>query len=127
VLGWKSPVLRLLEGDLDAAERLLDQAEPCLAEIGDRVEQARCLCERGHIALARGRSASAQLADLHAALEAIEPALRSGLTRAGARLQRAQQAFEAGRPLLRGQAVEDLPARLRRRLERSGELPGPPP
>ena len=59
-------------------------------------------------------------------VEALASDLQAGpesdLGLALGRLRRAQEAFEAGRPLFRGERVEDLPEGLRQRLAESGQL-----
>ena len=50
------------EGNLSSVEELLTSAGELLTETGEKMELLRCLCEQGHLRLARGESARADLA-----------------------------------------------------------------
>jgi tetratricopeptide (TPR) repeat protein len=98
-------------------ERFLDEAEGRFRQLGNDALVARCLCQRGHIDLAHGRPARQRLeqAEAHAARKpqgGADHELRQSLTG----LRRAVEAFEAGRPLVRGEVPEDLPPGLQRWL-----------
>jgi eukaryotic-like serine/threonine-protein kinase len=115
---------RRVLGQLEGAEKRLLQAESLLRQLEGKPDLAVCLCELGHLALARGRSAADRLreAERLAVELAVLPA--STLCKALARLRRAQQAFEAREPehSFRGEQIEDLPEGLRRWLVERGQL-----
>ena len=100
-------------GDLDAAERLLDQAEAVLHELGDRYSLAFSLCDRGHLALARGLAARPFLERAQALAQSLDLGPGSELEESVARLRLAIEAFEAGEPLVHGERAQDLPESLR--------------
>jgi eukaryotic-like serine/threonine-protein kinase len=103
-------------GDLDEAERLLDEAEAMFRELDDRIYMGLCACERGHLELARGRSATEQLEQSRRLAVELGTGPDSRLGRAVAQIERAADAAERGLPLRRGECDEDLPAGLRDRL-----------
>jgi tetratricopeptide (TPR) repeat protein len=114
-------IQRQIDGDFAAAEQILQGAEALATEAGAPLTLAFCRCERGHISLALGDSGRGWLA---LALEIVsgraEPTSELGLT--VSTLQRAVEAFEAGRPLFRGELVDDLTDGLRRWLIETGQL-----
>jgi predicted ATPase len=117
-----SAALERRAGELHEAERLLERAEPLLREIGDSLHLALGLCERGHLELARGRPAAALLQQVEELAVALGLAPRSEPGQDVSRLRQAVEAFEASRPLFRGELVEDLPEGLRRHLIETGQL-----
>ncbi|MFN7974212.1 MAG: tetratricopeptide repeat protein [Acidobacteriota bacterium] len=95
-------------GSAPAARELLDRSEQLLSE-GDVALRARVACLRGHVALAEGKPAHAEIQRTRSLLAAA-PTLRQG--DAGSiltLLESAQAAAEAGRSVLRGYAAVDLP------------------
>jgi predicted ATPase/predicted Ser/Thr protein kinase len=122
VLGNMAVLKRRCYGDFKEARRLVQEAESALRDAGDSLRLALCACERGHQALALGHSGSRSLdeAEQIATSMAVTPTSELGLDIN--RLRRAQEAFEAGRKLFRGELFEDLPEGLRRRLAESREL-----
>jgi predicted ATPase len=115
---------RLAAGELARAEALVLQAASILEQVRYPIPLALCHCEQGHIELAQGRSGRPFLRRARKLASTIQIQPGSELGKAIDRLSRAIEAFEAGRPLLRGDLVQDLPEGLRRRLKESGELPG---
>jgi predicted ATPase len=111
--GWAELERRV--GRLAEAEPLLEQAEAIFRDVGDLRNAAASLCERGHAALATHRPARDLLNEARALARELNVGSESTLEKAVARLERAVQAFEAGRPLIHGECAEDLPERLRRR------------
>jgi tetratricopeptide (TPR) repeat protein len=112
-------------GDLADVERFLGEAERLLEEVDARLELGSCLCTRGHLALAQGRSAR-DLLDRALRLGAtLRVGVKGSLGKKLSRLSRSVEAFEAGRPLFRGEHVEGLPEGLRRWLITSGRLEAP--
>jgi hypothetical protein len=103
-------------GGLDEAGKLLDAARPALHELDSFEAHGRWLCKRGHVALAGGSSAETLLREAEQRASGLELSDEGMRGKALARLRRAQAAFEAGRPLQRGECAEDLPEALRRRL-----------
>jgi serine/threonine protein kinase len=124
VLREMATLQRQCHGAFDQAESLAQEAQAILEKAGHRLELVACLCERGHLALAShppAREFLDQARSLTAALEA-RPEDRSGQN--VSRLQRAQEAFEAGQHerLFRGELIDDLPEGLRRWLVQTGQL-----
>jgi predicted ATPase len=117
--------LQRLAGAFDQAEGLLQQAEPILHELNDRFELAVCLCQRGHLSLARVQPARDLLEQVQALAVTVHAAPESKPGRAIAQLRHAVEALEAGRPLFRGQCIEDLPEGLRRWLLATRQLEEP--
>lgn len=113
---------RRLGAGHDELTRMIDKAMAVARDAGT-IDQALCLCEQGHIALADGHSARPQLA----AAEELTPVSKVGAdSEFGAaivRLRHAVEAFEIGLPLVRGERADDLPDALRRRFIESGEFP----
>jgi tetratricopeptide (TPR) repeat protein len=107
-------------GHAEEAARCLDEAEALLQEIRDRLYLTALLLERGHEALTQGRSARALLEQARAEVSALGAGPQSRLTQDAARLEAAEADFEAGRPLLHGERIEELPEGLRRWLEHRG-------
>lgn len=95
-------------GALDDIEELLVQAADIARETGS-IDMALCLCEHGHLQLARGKPAR----DLLRAAERLAPPTSLGegteFGKAVWRLRRAVDAYEAGIPLVRGERADDLP------------------
>jgi eukaryotic-like serine/threonine-protein kinase len=104
---------RLALDKLDEAERMALEAEAALQELGDSVSVAACLCQRGHVALARGRSGHKFLQQARRLASAARAGPESLLGRALGRLERAVEATRRRRPLFRGECVEDIPSGLR--------------
>jgi hypothetical protein len=125
--GW--PLVRMaglerrVNGKPGKAARLLAEAGRLFAESGDWLGLYVCHCERGHRSLASGRSAREPLRRARRMVEQLGCTPESWLSAALGRLERAQAAFEAGRPLYRGELWEDLPAGLRQWLQERGEGP----
>jgi tetratricopeptide (TPR) repeat protein len=109
-------------GDLDRAEAMLTEAEALSTELDDRLKLARCLCERGHLALARDRPARELLerAERQIAEAGAGPTSEYGIL--AGRLRRAVEASELKRQLCRGELASDLPDGFRRWLEAGGRL-----
>ena len=108
-------------GRLEQASACLEEAWPALEVKLLPTEPPRALCERGHLLLASGRTAREALDEARARAASLGVASAPTVEQAVARLERAQQAFEAGLPLFRGQLVEDLPDGLRRHLRAEGQ------
>jgi hypothetical protein len=71
-------------------------------------------CARGHLELALERDARRQLDEARGLSAGLDARPESQLSRALAALTRAQEAFEADEPLLRGERADDVPDGLRR-------------
>jgi serine/threonine protein kinase/Tfp pilus assembly protein PilF len=114
--------IRLTTNGLDRAAKLARDGEALLSAVGDRMELGRLLCVRGHIELAGGKSAREVLdrAETLARELHILPGCQLGQKLTS--LRRAQQAFDSGRTLFRGELIEDLPEGLRRWLLETGQL-----
>ncbi|MFC1854213.1 tetratricopeptide repeat protein, partial [candidate division CSSED10-310 bacterium] len=101
---------RIADGFTGIAE-LLQRAEILLKSAREPYKMIQYLCEKGHFLLANNRSA---ISVLHEALNLAEsvhltPETKSVCGQALARLQLAQNAFEAGQQLFRGECLADLP------------------
>ena len=94
-------------GRFEAAEALLDEAEAFYRQLGggDALHLTLCLCERGHLALARGQSGRAMLQEAQRLAGEARAGAQSRFGRAVEALGRAVEAFEAGLPLDHGEAV----------------------
>jgi serine/threonine protein kinase/tetratricopeptide (TPR) repeat protein len=116
---------RRCQGDMKHSEALLGQAELLLCQLGDRHGIALCLCERAHLALACGSVNSGPLHEAEQVATSLAVTGEGLLGKAIDRVQRAQEAFEAGQHerLFRGELIEDLPEGLRRSLVEAGHLP----
>jgi serine/threonine protein kinase/tetratricopeptide (TPR) repeat protein len=110
-------------GDLARALDLIEAAERRPGAAEDPALRLECLCERGHIALAQGRSPEEVLRRLEGLPEASKPGAGSSEGAALARFERAVAAAAAGRALVHGECLEDLPDGLRRWIaQREPEL-----
>lgn len=78
------------------------------------------LCEQGHLRLAEGASGRGLLEQAREAAIRLGAGPGSHLGQAIEKLARAHEAFAAGRPLCRGDLIEDLPEGLGRRIEEHG-------
>ena len=96
-------------GALAVAEPFGSQAEALLRQAGEASELLLCLCERGHLELARGQSARAWLEEARGLLETLKRASESLHSKAVTRLQHAIEDHEAGRPLRLGERADDVP------------------
>lgn len=116
--------LRRRLGQFDESEPMSKRAEVLAREVGDSLRVLSCMCERGHMALARGRTAEARVVLDRAVGETTrigtDPA--SPLGRDLTALRGAVEAAQSGQALFRGERVEDLSEGLRRWLVESGQL-----
>jgi tetratricopeptide (TPR) repeat protein len=109
-------------------DKALELAQACAAVLqsSGRDLLPLAVAEQGHALLGAGRSAAAELQEVRALSSEFG---RTGATsecgRALARLERAQAAFEAGRPLFRGEIWEDIPEGLRCWLIENGQAGEP--
>ena len=87
-----------------------------LNSLRDTFYRSRYLCERGHLELASGRPASRWLEEASSGADRLSVQPASDLGQAVSRPRRAQEAFDAGRRLLRGECAADLPERLWQRI-----------
>jgi tetratricopeptide (TPR) repeat protein len=94
----------------DGPRRLLRRARALLRKAPSPFEEGLTCCEQGYAALASNRSAARPLREARKLAAALQVAPGSELARSVGRLERAQASFLAGRPLLRGECAEDLPA-----------------
>jgi tetratricopeptide (TPR) repeat protein len=101
---------RLAGTDKSLPRRLLRQSSTLQRRSSNPLGEGLTLCQKGHEALASNRSAARRLREARKLAVRLELGPRSQLGRAIERLERAQAAFLAGQPLLRGECAEDLPA-----------------
>jgi predicted ATPase/serine/threonine protein kinase len=120
-LGDQSNLLRQI-GQIGEAALLVEQAEQTLQKVGDEYSLVGCLCHRGHLLLAEGVSARSVLERAEGLAAKLGIRLDGSTGRATVRLRGAVEAFEASRPLFRGELREGLPTGLRRRLAESGQF-----
>ncbi|MBI2565953.1 MAG: protein kinase [Candidatus Schekmanbacteria bacterium] len=111
---------RRAAGDFAAAHHLLDEAERLFLEVKAFFVTVKCWCERGHLALAEGRSAQAEYERALALVHPTQLGEGSEIVAATARLRRAMDAFAVGGPLQFGECLGDVPAALRRAALGSG-------
>ena len=104
-------------GRMEAAARLLEEGTERLEEVGDRLHLALGVCERGHLALARGMEARPELETAAAEAGDLGVAPASELMRAVQRLRRAIEAAASGEVLWCGERPEDVPEGLLRALQ----------
>jgi tetratricopeptide (TPR) repeat protein len=104
-------------GDPAGAARLAEQAEAISRELGIARDRLLWLCERGHGALAQAASGREFLDEAARLLAELGFGSEGRHGHAVARLRRAVEAFEAGRPLFRGECPEDVPEGFRHRAE----------
>ena len=102
---------------LEGVEELLATAENLARGLENSLRLARCLCERGHLALARGGAGRELLEQAERLVAESGAGAQSEYSVLAARLRRAVEASEAGQPLVRGEMAEDLPDGFRRSLE----------
>jgi serine/threonine protein kinase/tetratricopeptide (TPR) repeat protein len=123
ILTMRAALERQAGAPLKEARRLVGAAESALQGLGASVELALCLVERGHIALASGRSGRRWLKAAEKFAAELDLPPQSELGAALDRLGHAQTTFESGSRdrLFRGQHVEDLPPGLRRLIRRGSE------
>jgi hypothetical protein len=113
---------RRARGAFERATSVLNDVEPMARDSGLFLIAALCLCERGHLELARGGSGRTFLDE---ARELVSVRANSGTGPLGESLEglrRAVEAHELGRTLFRGECIEDLPEGLRLWLIRTGQL-----
>ncbi|MBI2571716.1 MAG: tetratricopeptide repeat protein [Candidatus Schekmanbacteria bacterium] len=96
---------RRATGELERSRVLVAQAKSVLRRLRAPRELVRCLCEEGHLELASGCSASAAIAEAIrlAAAAGVDRVADASAARELDRLRRAQEAFEAGQTLFRGE------------------------
>ena len=98
-------------GRLVEAAELLEQAAPILEQLGDAVYLISCLCQLGHLSLAREQPETAleivQRARLLAEPLSMTP--EGEVAQAIGRLERAAATQASGRPLWFGECIEDVP------------------
>jgi serine/threonine protein kinase/predicted ATPase len=102
-------------GALDEAERLLSRAETLLSELAAPAAGALALCQRAHLMLAQEQVAGFLLETARRRAAQLGRSAFTDLGRALAALERAVEAFEAGRPLRWGECAGDVPEALRGR------------
>ena len=96
-------------GDLEKAMAFLPRAEGLLRRVEDRIELGRCLCEKGHQALAAGRRADPMLAEARAIARELGCKSWSPLVQAVERLESSIDAANRGEALRYGDRASDLP------------------
>ena len=107
LLGLAQPVL-WREGVAPARE-LVHLAEAAAVEVGDHADLANVLILLGHLALAAGQSATAFLARAEEQARDATSGDRRGLANLMEALQKSNQAWEAGRELVRGYLPSQVP------------------
>ncbi len=108
--------------DLAVIEAMLEEAEAVANEAGT-IDRALCMCERGHLALARDEPARAWLSQAEHLTPVSKVGADSEFGAAIVRLRRAIQAYERGARLYRGERLDDLSTGLRSHLAKIGTLP----
>jgi hypothetical protein len=97
--GWTlyglARVQRRCLGNLEAAQDSLQSAENLFRALGEPMWTGCCLCERGHVLLAMGRSGREWLDEAEAIARSLRLGENSDLSKAASALARAQNAFDA--------------------------------
>lgn len=108
---------RLTTGQLDVTERLLDEADALANQVENQLAVVQYLCERGYLLLAKGEKPVT-------VLEKIEKLMAESKDETGSTTHElivaflaTVAAFEAARPLFRGQLRDQIPAGLRQWLK----------
>ena len=107
--------LLLADHDLEGAARMADLARDFAGRPGGGRARGELRCLEGHLTLARGRSAADVLTEVR---ELVESQPTVELKRAQDRLELAQAAFDAPRPLVAGHDRDALTPAQRERLDR---------
>jgi tetratricopeptide (TPR) repeat protein len=127
--GWLLLIRSRLErhgaGDTEKALHLVEAAEALLICVGDQRVLVQVLCDRAFVQLARGESARELLHRAQQLVQDFGLGPESPPSAWVGRLCHAQEAFEAGRPLFRGEYWADIPAGLRQWLIRTGRAGEP--
>ncbi|MFN7973525.1 MAG: tetratricopeptide repeat protein [Acidobacteriota bacterium] len=110
VLGELASHALLSRGDAAAASDLAAAGERLLVEAGDRLELGSLHCIGGHAQLASGVGAAPMLDRVRAIVLELGVTPQSELAKRVSRLERAQDAFQRGAPLVRGHLAADLTA-----------------
>ncbi len=100
----------LVTGVLKKTARWVATGIDLLSKAGDRLELAKFQCLSAHADLAAGRSAGASLKRLRTVASALGVGPGSGLGEAISMLSRAQDASDAGGPLIAGFSPQDITA-----------------
>ena len=95
-------------GDTERAMKLSAQGERCLDTMGENLDLAGLLVQRGHIMLATETAADDLLERASRIAHRLETGKESDLSRAIDILSRANQAFYSGHPLICGYCPEDI-------------------
>ena len=96
-------------GDTDRADGYLTESERLYRIAGDDLGQATCIAERGHLELARDRSAEHYIAQIERVMTSGRFPSSHHLRSRVADLKRAQDAFERGVGLSNGDPPESAP------------------
>lgn len=98
----------LTGGDVDRADALASEGECLFRDLADPGQLCSILAIRGHLALARSRSASAILDEARKLVAGLGVRAESPVAVAVDGLARAEHAFASGVPLLCGHVAEEL-------------------
>ncbi|MBI2566058.1 MAG: tetratricopeptide repeat protein [Candidatus Schekmanbacteria bacterium] len=115
-------LIRRAGGDLEEAFMTVGRAAATADDLGNKLVMVKCLCEGGHIALARASTADQYLQRACAFTEASQLGPEGTLSRRVAGLARAVTAVREGRPLFRGEHIQDIPPGMRGWLVERGDL-----
>jgi tetratricopeptide (TPR) repeat protein len=113
---------RQLGEDPHQIESRLRESAAIFERILHAIWSVRGAVQLGHLELSQGRSARPWLEQARSLVEQSELAPGSEVKLRIAELERAIAAFEAGRPLFRGQCIEDYPIAMRRWFVEHGHL-----
>ncbi|MBN1551906.1 tetratricopeptide repeat protein [bacterium] len=113
---------RIMENDLETAEKLVMQADTLFRQIGDQVGIAMCLLQIGHINLARGESCQSQLEQIKCIMTETDSDETSQLGKAYKILENCEDALNTDVRLFRGERLMDLSGKIRRWLDKKGYL-----
>ncbi len=113
-------MIRLIAGDFKSAKKHLKKAILTFQKTGEQSRVALCLCQLGHLELAKGHSCRKYLDQV---TQIIDETKQSGeFEKECQKLKRAEEAFKSGTQLFHGECIEDIPDNLRNWLIEAGEL-----
>ncbi|MBN1551215.1 tetratricopeptide repeat protein [bacterium] len=115
-------VARLVDQDIDMADKYLESALQIYQSIGDRVEISKCIVQHGFVNLARGRSAKHFIDELNEIVKSSHAGPDSQIGILFEELKKAEMAFKEDKFLYYGNLPEDLPDHLKRWLENNNRL-----
>ncbi len=116
---------RITAGNYALADEYLAEGETVLDTIHDPLARVEYLCQKGHLALARGKPGDEYLASAEQLLADHPSDIPADLKTDIKKLKNAMNAREAGKTLFRGCRMTDIPAGVVKWLRQTGQLDQP--